>query len=31
VAGVESAKKMLDPASVPSELLIERAKRGKLG
>ena len=27
VAGSESAQKMLDPSSVPSELLIERAKR----
>ncbi len=31
VAGSESARKMLDPSSVPSELLIERAKRGKSG
>jgi carboxymethylenebutenolidase len=31
VVGLESARKMLDPTSVPSELLIERAKRGKLG
>jgi len=31
VVGSESARKMLDPTSVPSELLIERAKRGKLG
>jgi hypothetical protein len=32
VAGSESARKMLDPTSVPSsELLIERAKRGKSG
>jgi carboxymethylenebutenolidase len=31
VVGSESARKMLDPASVPSELLIERAKRAKLG
>ena len=26
VVGSESAKKMLDPSSVPSDLLIERAK-----
>jgi hypothetical protein len=26
--GLESARKMLDPTSVPSELLIERAKGG---
>ena len=31
VAGSESAQKMLDPSSVPSELLIERAKRDKSG
>jgi hypothetical protein len=31
VAGSESAQKMIDPSSVPSELLIERAKRGKFG
>jgi carboxymethylenebutenolidase len=31
VVGSESARKMLDPTSVPSELLIERAKRGNLG
>ncbi len=31
VVGSESARKMLDPTSVSSELLIERAKRGKLG
>jgi carboxymethylenebutenolidase len=29
VTGVESAKKMLDPNSVPSDLLIERARRDK--
>ena len=29
VTGVESAKKMLDPKSVPSDLLIERARRDK--
>jgi carboxymethylenebutenolidase len=29
VTGVESAKKLLDPTSVPSDLLIERAKRDK--
>ncbi len=31
VAGSENARKMLDPSSVPSGLLIERAKRGKSG
>ncbi len=31
VAGPESARKMLDPTSVPSELLIERTKRGRSG
>jgi hypothetical protein len=29
--GSESARKMLDPTSVPSDLLIERAKRGRSG
>jgi hypothetical protein len=29
VVGSESAQKMLDPSSVSSDLLIERAKRGK--
>ena len=29
VTGVESAKKILDPESVPSDLLIERARRDK--
>jgi hypothetical protein len=29
VTGVESAKKMLDPNSVASDLLIERARRDK--
>jgi carboxymethylenebutenolidase len=28
VVGLESARKMLDPTSVPSDLLIERARRG---
>jgi hypothetical protein len=28
VMGSESVRKMLDPTSVPSELLIERARRG---
>jgi hypothetical protein len=28
VVGSESARKMQDPASVPSDLLIERARRG---
>ena len=28
VVGSESAQKMLDPTSVPSELLIERARGG---
>ena len=28
VAGAESARKLMDPASVPSELLIRRAKGG---
>ena len=31
VVGSESAKKMLDPTSVPSDLLIERANRGRSG
>ena len=31
VAGPESARKLLDPTSVPSELLIERTKRGRSG
>jgi carboxymethylenebutenolidase len=31
VVGSESARKMLDPTSVPSDLLIERAKRGRSG
>jgi carboxymethylenebutenolidase len=31
VVGSESARKMLDPTSVPSDLLIERAKRGESG
>ena len=30
MTGSESARKMLDPASVPSDLLIERARRGKV-
>jgi carboxymethylenebutenolidase len=29
VSGAESARKVLDPASVPSNILIERAARGK--
>ncbi len=28
VAGAESVRKLLDPTSVPSDLLIERARRG---
>jgi carboxymethylenebutenolidase len=28
VTGAESARKLLDPTSVPSELLIERARGG---
>ena len=28
VTGAESVRKLLDPTSVPSDLLIERARRG---